>query len=430
MIKCLIVGGMSAKSIADYIRKTSGGSIEILEEDVYHSFSTDIDTLKKSMIRADKLIYKIDESVSIRDDLTSLYELMNNKAFFDVREIYVFGEDNENNIKGSNYFKQLMIELDFHDYRINLVEGETSYQDIYREITGIVDTEKKKVSYKRVYRSVISEDSITGYDPQNYKKNILPKEEDRLEAYEKMKSASVISDNNRPIIDIPSKELPELDVDFKGIEIDPLTYEKNIIIVCGNPKAGTSVFASNLARSLYSNNKIDMIDISPNCGSARHCLRIIKNSKLVDNKELLTGKVYTDIKFCIFSTAEIKDTNLKVSYLKYYLSIPNRTKSDYIIIDCTIDQLDKVLDVCEYRLSRIFYCTQSVRDELLLIENKVNSSISKKIDTFIFLNNSIKFDKTFKVITAVDADKICKGAKVIEPVDLSERKDLSTLLQV
>lgn len=430
MIKCLVVGSNSRK-IADYIIKTSGGSVEIGDEHVYSSFFTDEEKLKNQIVIADIAIYYLDESISIRDDLRVLSDLIKDKTFFNVKEIFIFARETETIAKGIRQFMMLMDELEYDSYHIVTDDNDIPLTKIYNDINGISGTEDPGVYRKKVYRTVRDEESRVGYDPVLFKGRVLVQEDDRVVDYERMKQAAVKAETNRIIQENPELEPEKVNLDIKGVNIEDRVYKRNIIVVCGNPKSGTSVFASNMAMHLAKNkNKVSMIDISSNCGSARACLKKYKHSTLVDNEKLLTGTDYSNKNLAIYNTSSLHKRELRPSFLRYLLSIPNRTKSDYYVIDCDMTELREVIDLCGYRILRLFICAQEVKDEVLLVQGVVDDMVAKDISTMVFLNRSIAFDKSYKRVSAISAKELLnEKCKVIAYVDFDvDICDLGILL--
>lgn len=432
MIKCMVVGGNTAIKLADFIRESSGGSIEIAKDNVYSSFQRDKSTLERSLIRVNKLIYLIDEISSIREDFKILDGLMENATFFNIEEIWIFGKDNEDNNKAMQSFKTIMADLDFDNYFIELAPDDVPFTKIYRNMIGRVDNDdESKVQYKKVYRAYRSEESKKGYDAKSFDKNLEPKIKNSAAEYEKMKEVSKKIETGRIIKEAPVEELEKIDIKIDTIDLQQTVYKKKIFIVSGRPKSGISALASSLCMSIGSNTKLftNLIDISRNCGSARSCIRIGKKVTLVNNEKLLTGTDYSNKKLAIYNSSDIKSSDVKSSYLKYLLSIPNRVTSDIVVIDCDYSDLDDVVNICGARIGGIFICSQDVKDEVLLIQNEVNRLNDKGKSTLIFLNNSIKFDDSFEKISAVNVKKLCPGSKVIMPVDLTRPTQLWTLVE-
>lgn len=432
MIKCMVVGGNTGVKLAEFIRESSGGSIEVSKENVYSSFQRDKSTLERSLIRVNKLIYLIDEISSIREDFKILDGLMENATFFSIEEIWVFGKDNEDNNKAMQSFKTIMADLDFDNYFIELSPDEIPFTKIYRSMIGRVDDDDdSKVKYKKIYRAYRSEESKKGYDAKPFDKNLEPKIKNSATEYEKMKEVSKKIETGRIIKESPIEELEKIDIKIDTIDLHQSVYKKKIFIVSGRSKSGVSALASALCMSIGFNTKLftNLIDISRNCGSARTCIRIGKKVTLVNNEKLLTGTDYSNKRLAIYNSSDVKSADVKSSYLKYLLSIPNRVASDVIVIDCDYSDLDDVVNICGARVGGIFICSQDVKDEVLLIQNEVNKLSDKGKETLIFLNNSIKFDDSFEKISAVNVKKLCPNSKVIMPVDLTKPTQLWTLIE-
>ncbi|MGL4949502.1 MAG: hypothetical protein ACRC5M_03885 [Anaeroplasmataceae bacterium] len=428
MISCSIVGGHKAENLKDYINNNAGGSIVVEPSNVYKSFTINESEIKSTYIKVQKLIYLIDESKDILSDLKVLFEAMQNKAFFRVEEIWIFGIDNEINSKGLNYFERLMSDLGFSDYYIRLDEAELSYNSIYKEITGVTEEQGSGVKFTKIYRAHRADKSKVGYDPKPYSKNRLLAMDNSVEDYDKMKEASVLSETNKIIKDVSESQIPKVDLNIDISSVTDSIVNKDIIIVCGNSKAGVSIFASTLAINVSATKTVNIVDISHNCGSARTVIRKSKSCTIVDNKKLLTGTNYSNNKLSVYNTSTIGDKLMKPYYLKYLFSTPNRTQSDYTVIDCNIEEFYEVINSCSSRIHKIFLCCQEIKDELILIKPYIERTLSKGLDCMVYLNNSINYDKSAKRITTVDVKEMYKDIKVISPIDFNKRVDLSQLL--
>lgn len=427
MIECSIVGGNQASRLATFMRDNAGGSIEISQDLVFASFAGDEERIKRQYISVSKMIYLLDETDDIMADLKVVYDLLNTKAFFKVREFWIFGTDNETNVKGMNVFQKMCLDLEFEDYQIRLSEDPYSLEEIYREITGLVEADNSKVPYKKIYRAQRDSEDNVGYDPKPYHKNLIPKEEDRLKKYEKMRESAIKAESNKVIIDKYSKEVPKVALDVNLINIDTPVAVSNFLIVSGLPRAGSSVLASSLAMCLAKKSHVNLLDISGNCGSARRASRKFNNYTLVDNQKLLLGENYSDNPLTIYTTAEL-DGNVKLSYLKYFLSIPNRNKCDYVVVDCDGDDLQSILTYCRSRVKKCFIVSQNVEDEITLTKPLINQCNEFNVETMMYLNNSIKWDNSYKICTSTMAKQICDGVTVISPVDFNNEVDLTSLV--
>lgn len=430
MISCMIVGGDYGRRVGEFIKSNSGGSIEIDESNIFTGFTQDSKILKSSYIKVNKLIYLIDESIDINNDIKVLYELMGNKAFFKVEEIWIFGKDSELNIKSINLFKKIMLDLNFSEYFITLNEDDISFRDLYKEITGITDYENSDVAYKKIYRAKANDESKVGYDPESYKRNIEIVEDDRVAIYEGVKDSAVKAETGKVVRDSTYREISKIDLDIKEVDLDGTEYKQNIFIVSGLSKAGSSAFASSLCSSINEKDiSINLVDLSNNCGGARLLVTKSKKYTLVDNIDLLTGNSYSSEKMCIFTTNEITRLSSKPDYLLYYFSIPNRVESDYIVIDCDIVNLEKVIDLCKTRVKSVFICCQDTKDEIYLTKGYIDSLYSRKVNTILYLNNSFSYVEQDKKMSSVECKEFIPNIKIISPTNLNTA-DLSLVMDI
>lgn len=427
MIECCIVGGEQASRLAEFIKDNAGGSIEVNPDLVFASFKGEEDRIKRQYISCSKLIYLIDETDDLMADLKVIYDLLESRAFFKVNEFWIFGGDTEVNNKGINIFQKMCLDINFEDYQIRLSEEPYSLEEIYREITGLVELDNSKTPYKKIYRSQRASEDKVGYDPKPYHKNIILKQEDRLKKYEEMKESAIKAETSKLIIDKYSKEIPKVSIENNHIDVSIDMLEPNFIVVSGLPRAGSSALASSLAVCLANKNKISILDISSNCGSARRAIRKFNKYVMVDNQELLLGKDYSESNLAIYTTAEL-NSMAKLSYLKYFLSIPNRTKSDYIVIDCDSKDLKTILTYCKTHIKKCFIVSQNVEDEIILSKPLIDLCLEFCNDTMMYLNSSISWDSSHKVCTASMAKQICSEVKIVSPVNFDNNIDLSSLV--
>ena len=68
-LKFVIVGGDSSERLAEFIGKNAGGSIEVPADYIFRSFAGDAKTMMNTYIKANALIYLMDESPDIKEDL-------------------------------------------------------------------------------------------------------------------------------------------------------------------------------------------------------------------------------------------------------------------------------------------------------------------------------------------------------------------------
>ena len=436
MISCILIGGSPAREFGNFITDNSGGSVVI--DNVFNSFSTDSADISRSLIRTKKLIWFINESLDIKGDLAVLDNCLSNSTYFKVEQIYIFGVKNDDTIEAEKIFRILMEEHDYSSYSIFLKDKLSSYSVMYTELMGTTDENKTVTARRRVYRATNGDPSKRGYDPEDYDKNISLVETNNAETYETIKDAAIKTETNKIIKDVREKAVPKIDLHVNNIDIDKVKYKQNIFIVCGKPKSGASRFSYQITKFLLDRkDSVNVIDITPNFGCTRFCINKMKISKdsvdrvLVNNEDLLTGKSYSNKELSIFSPSSLSNRGLMIGYLKYILSIPNRINNGYTVIDCCLDDIEEVLDLCGSRIGRVFITVQAVREELLIARKKINIIISRGIDSIVSLNQSINFDPSFSKITAVEGKILLPKAKFIGYIDFeTEEADFTEILKV
>lgn len=427
IIKCLLVGGNSAIEFGKFIKDSSGGSVEVI--DTLSSFVNEEVSLKKRMIRCTKLVWFIDSSLNLKEDLRVLNERLQDSTYFKADEIYIFGVMN-NEIKiGLRMFKQLMQEQELTNYVIKVKEKPSTYQMMYNELLGSTDESSKVTKRKVVYRATVGDTSKRGYNPKFYDRNIIPMEKDNVRAYEDSKASAIKAETNRIIKDTPESLPNKVNLSISNLDLSKVKNLKNIILVCGNPKSGVSTLATHITKFLvYTNKHVDYIDLSDNL-SGQTCLNKhgLVNSKegmiLVDNKLLLTGKDYSNKPLAIYNKPRKVDNS--ISYLRYILSIPKRVNCDYMIIDCNLKDLDAILNMCNNKIIRVILTTQSVSEELLLLRKYIRNLNILKCPNSIFLNRSVTYGDNYKILEGVDAKQILPKGKFINYINFNETPDIN-----
>ena len=429
MIKCIIVGKLSATKFSEYIETNSGGSAEIVKS--ISSIASEFENLNKEIIRVDKLVYMMSESSNVISDITALDKLLKNPTFFRVNEFFVFGLDDKDTRLGVDRLKFILNENKIENIIVKLGPELPSFTKMYSDFMGIVKNSEHSVVRKKVYLVERGDsNSKRFYDAMEDSENKIYQERDGVSEYEKVKKASEIAETRKIIKDSPEKSLPKLNIELNTIDLEAIESLKNIIVVTGKPKAGSSTLAISLVNSMVAEGKkVNLVDISSNFGSASSCIRKkgIKYN-LVNNKELFTGKEIVNPGVSIFYPKMFKDSSLYPSLLKYILSIPNRAKSDFTVIDCIYTDLDEVLDICGTKVSKVFLCSQDVKDELVQIGRGINKLKGSKIfKLLVYLNNSIKFDEYHLKLLPVQASALYDGVSFIAPIDFREEQDLRVL---
>lgn len=429
-LKYVIVGGDSSQRLAEFISDNAGGSIEIPANYVFNTFSGDRDAIVKTFIRANDLIYLMDESPNIKADLSVIYELMNNPALFRINTMWIFAEDNEINAQGLKQLESILKELDFTNYNIRTYdEDDLGFQDIYKEITGIVSEDREKIEYSKVYRVRRDEDGKRGYDPEIFNKNIELKATDGYLAYEEVKKSSVKAETGKVIEAGEEKEKPIIDLNIDEIDVASKSLKKNVIVVSGFAKSGVSSFATTMAKSLFNDKKIkvSLVDLSATCGSARNLIKNPKGITMIENKSFVLGADYSNTDFDVFKCPELKENSDRITFLKYIRTSENRHVSDFYVIDCGIDLLKNVLSMCNLNIDYVFLCTESSKEDVFLLKPYVELIKDKHV--YVYLNNNSKYSN-YVECSPNDVKETLGDVKVIKPLDLNKTVNLAQLVRV
>ena len=436
MIRCLISGGTDAEKLQKYILKKSGGSIEVDNDHVYSSLYKDKHLVERAYIKANYLIILLDEIKDIRAEIKTLADLLKDATFFRIETIKIYGINTAENEKGVTQLRQVIKDVNIQKNTnyvvdVTLRDSMIPFSVIYSDITEIVKEDDQKIPIKKVYRVERGTSATEGYEPEQVGKIMcVPNIPDGAKKYSKIKKAAIKGETNNPIFAEKQTDLEKTDLQLNNLEIDKPLYTHNIIIVAGYPKAGTSTFATTLSRSLVvvSGKKINLVDLSDNCGSTRSITNKTSKVKPVDNRSLLLGDDPRDTKLKLFSSAGLSD-KVKHEYFRFLLSIPNRIPSDYTIVDCNIKDLQQIIACCPKQILRVILVSQAIENEVYLMKPEVEWSLGKGYNTTIYLNNSINYDSSFAPVDSTDVKLMYKDVTVISPLrDIFKKYDFSKIL--
>lgn len=424
-MKMLIIGGQTGLEFSNFVKEASGGSIDIIDK--YVSLSTNEQDLKNNLIRADKLIYIISESKNIKNDLRVLNELMINRTYFNVKEMFIFGVSNDSIQEGIKNYKILMSEQGFDNYYINVNPKPMPFNVMYNSIMGIVEEDEQVTKFKKVYRATRSDSSKRGYEPRHYDRIIEPSVKDRVQAYEDIKEASLKAETGRPTRDSDEKYPPHIDIKIVDLDKNDVRATKDILLLTGRGKSGTSSLGTCMARELaIRGDDVVYIDLSYSGGSYRMIKDKIKEIYEVDLFNLMCGeRISGDPRVILFSN---QNKSLLSECLLYILKYLSNIDYKYIIIDCDCEDLPRIRDLCDNRIIKNIFTCENVEEELKILAECIN--ISKTPNSVLYLNNSIKFDKSCHKPSPVSiADKF-PNCKIIKPLDLSKNLKICEALGV
>lgn len=424
-MKMLIIGGQTGLEFAKFVKEASGGSIEVNSK--YTSLSIDESDLKNNLIRADKFVYIISESKNMKNDLRVLNQLMSNRTFFNVKEMFIFGISSDNVNECIKNYKVLMSEQKFDNYYINVEPNPVPFNVMYNSIMGIVDEGEEVTKFKKVYRATRNDSSKRGYEPKHYNKIIEPSVEDRVEAYEKIKEASKKVETGRPIRDEEEKYPPNIQINLVNLNEKDTKSIKDIMFITGREKSGTSAFSSCIVRELVARNmKVLLIDLSYSKGSIRMVSNQCKNFFEVDNLNILCGDLIPEDDNVI--AFKVPKKEIMLEYLMFVLKLSRNIDYNFIIIDCDLFDSKRVLNLVNNRILRTIITCENIKEELELLKVSIDNCEIK--DGVIYLNNSIKFDKTCSIPSPVFVRNNFSGFRIIKSVDLSRNLKICEALGV
>lgn len=427
MLKCMIVGGSQAVPLSEFISAIAGGTIVVPREFIFDSFVNSYDEIKRSFIKVNYLVILLNDIGEPREEFSKLYDLLSkNSAYFRIGAIKLFGSEASDHALCAKYLVDLISELNEKQGTSIVVDqffsDDLTYSKIYAELTDLADAEDSTIPVNKVYRAYRNDDSLVGYEPKPFPKSRIEREvPNHAKDYIAVQKAAVKAETGKPVSEEPESPLASVDLDIHTITTDNDYYKRNIVLICGAPKAGTSSLAFAIARSLFevNNFKTNLFDISESCGSTWSIINNCKSYKVVDNKELLTGSEFLAHGLHVFAAAEYTQL-IRIEYLKFLLSIPNRIPADYVVLDCDFQDLPKVLNLCANRLLRIILCSQHVEKDVLFLEPTLNDIRSRGEKVTLYLNDSIKYSDSAKIVDSEDVKEIFPWLKIMTPMNLSK----------
>lgn len=416
MINFMILAS-NADNIANYFNRNSGGSIDI--EHKYTSLNSNMSSIMNSNIRVDKFIIVMSESsdMNIRQEMTSLMNLIEGNAFFRVGEILVYAEDNEYCASGINYFKFVMTSLHFDNYNIKTYKDGIKIQSLYRDTLSILPPDQAKTSYNVVYRVRNGEDSKVGYSPRPKNMTVVPKDKDGVIDYESVKHNAVKSESGRIITEIEPKEIEDIDFDLDLFNSN-LSSIQNVYIYTGCNKSGTSFLCTSVA--IQKDNPL-VVDLTLNKGSEKTFKRLKDKVEFLDIKSLMMGESYLEkgIKCVSSDNLTIKD-----NLLRYVTTIPNKLSFDSLFIDCDLTQLDSIVRLLQMKIKNIIFTCESIPDEFSIVEPYISKYSS--YSTFLYLNECLHLDPSHSRISPLSVKASVPNCAVIKGENLYSRDlDLS-----
>lgn len=385
-------------SLVDYFNKSFGGSLDV--EGQYESLELNMESLMNNNIRADKLIivFKEESGFNIKREIACLGKLIESNYFFRINEILLFSEDSDYCKEGISSFKYVMDEVKFTNYSIKTYEDGISTAQIYKDVMGIVPDDFTTTSHRIVYRREIGSESRVGYSPRKFNHPLSKATPNTHKDYEVYKENTIKTETGRLFVENDEKKIPKFDIKLEQYEskIDSI---RNIVILTGNSKSGTSALASNVFVQSQSNNL--MIDLSKGSGTIRilnymedHILIKTPSMERIDNVDLM----FEDFKSKDLKVLQYNSKDKILDYLKYILSIPNRISFDNVYIDCDLEDLEDIVNLVDQRLKKLIFTTESSMEELSLLEPSL-----KKFDRFncyLFMNNHLKLNEGYTPLIA------------------------------
>lgn len=414
-------------SLVDYFNKSFGGSLEV--EGQYESLESNMESLMNNNIRADKLIivFKDQSGFNIKREIACLGKLLDSNYFFKINEILLFSEDSSYCMDGIASFKFVMENSNFTNYSIKVYEDGISTAQVYKDVMGIVPDDFTTTSHTIVYRREIGSESKVGYSPRRINHPIVKSVDSSYNSYEVYKENMKKTETGRVVVENDPKEIPNIDIKLEQYKsnIDAI---RNIVIVTGNDKSGTSVLVSNIFVQTESNSLL--IDLSKGLGSIR-ILNYLKESPLkktpsidfIENKDLL----FDDFKSRNLKVLQYNKKENLLDYLKYVLSIPNRINFDNIYIDCDLEDLEDVIHLVDQRLKKLIFTTESSIEEFSLLQDMIRKF--DRFDSYLFMNNHLNLDEGYTELLPSSVTSMFSGLNVVKGENLFKRSfDLSIFI--
>lgn len=409
MSKLLLFAGNNTSTIKDFM--VENGTFDVPFS--YESISKNINEIKNSIIKVDKMLYIYQPEMSIRYDMSLLQNLLSKSNFFDPGEIIFIANGSSDDSKAIEYFQAVMKSCDYKNYRIKKSDKNMTYAEIYDTLLGVSSSVKFKNKRKNIYRIENANDSKIAFLPDvNTDLLVEPFDYDNIINYEKAKEIAKRTESGIEHIDTMQEIKKYSRPSFQKINVSSILHKNKTIIVSGLPKSGITTWTCLLAMSSKDLDKSILILDYTNNQDVIDTLTInrIKYQKfrMVD----LIGNY--DVPRDVINVCSIDTENedkVKFEFIQNFFS--KIDTFEYVFIATDINFVEKIIKIVGDSLSKLFLCTNVIKNDINYL-NKVIERVYDTIEPMIILSNQIKvMDDSVLLDSSSCKELLSRDCKVI-----------------
>lgn len=418
MIKLLIVAGSDTTKLAKYLEEKGSFSVEFQ----FESLAEQMDEVKNSIIRVDKMLYIYKEENSLRDDMQVLTELLEKDSFFSVGEIIFVQKKNEESKNALKYFTTAMDICKYTNYSAKEASGVLSFAEIYNMLLGVTKNADVKNKYTDIYRVEKGSAASVAFKSKSAELLVEPFNDDNLDKYISSKENAVKIDSGITYKDNADSETTKFDEpQFGQIDIPSMYDRHDLFVITGKANTGKTMWGAALAKSAtVKGRKTLILDLTNNADikdllDAEHTFINYVSKSMID---LIHYKEDESL-LSVFSLDE-NEMNVKLEFLQVMLKNFSKMNNDVTILICEPEDLDSIYQLVESKLTRLFVMMTPIQTGInfpLGIVEKYHDLVN----TMVLLNSNLRLLNSMSYYSGeFIKDQLPDGVKLIEPITFAD----------
>lgn len=385
MSKLLLFAGNNTAAIKDFM--VENGTFDV--PFYFESISKNVNEIKNSIIKVDKMLYIYQEEMSIRYDMSILQNLLTKTNFFDPGEIIFIANGSSDDSKAIEYFQSVMKACDYKNYRIKKSDSNMTFAEIYDILLGVSSSVKFKSARKNIYRVERANDSKVAFVPKiDTDLSVEPFDYQNLANYEKAKEIARRTESGIEHIDTMGEMKKYAHPTFSKVDINSVLHKNRTVIVSGLPKSGITTWTCLLAMSSKDLDKsILILDYTDNQDVIDTLtLNRIKYQKFTMSDLVGNYDVPRDIiNVCSIDTEN--EDKVKFEFISNFFS--KLDTFEYVFIATSLDKVERLIKIIGSDLSKLFLCTNIIKNDINYL-NRFIERVYDKIKPMIILSDQIK----------------------------------------
>lgn len=425
MISLVVVAGPSTKELCTHLENNCSFKIAFQAQSLFY----EKERFKNAIIKADKLLYVYQkESANIRNDMAFLRELFIEDSFFKTKEVLFVLKKDADAEQAQKYFINVMQDVNTFlkesnsrneaiEYYCKIIDGSLTFQAISDVLLGVSQAAPVHNTISKFYR----------YEKGTTAKEIYVPEQSNGASVEAFNFDSLVNYNreqknmkNMPSVIVETNDSDSWDT-FSTISLnklkDPDAQDSvNVTIVTGQKKAGKTVLATALAKSLAEGMQRTLfLDLSDN----KDCIERLENTMsqfdCVEVQDVLFGLTTTEtVTVALRITDEYADLSLDVVTL-----LADKLMSDFdnVIIVCEEDLCLTLERVLLGKVSKVIYCLFPLKKDLATYKEPLEE-LSLYSDVLIALSHRLQLGEDTSYLTQEEVkDSLGDFFKVMQEID-------------